>query len=384
VLWSYRSAMTYGRRAQLLDLSIAMFVTVVTTVLAWSDNAFFGDPLAGPLWAGAVLPLLLGLPLLVRRTRPLLTCCLVWGGIAWFCTVSRVAPEGLECVVAFFVSSYSVAAYSSRRTALLGLGVIVSGYVIYTAFTPNITVVAGDQWASAFFATMTLACWLLGFSLHSRRSEVALAQRAAALERASVEAVRDERGRIARELHDIVSHRLSVVVVQAAGARAQAPQSASTLEKIEDQAREALNEMRTMLGLLRDEDDLAEVAPQPGLSDVPGLVASVCSAGLPVELAMSGDITHVPRAVELSAYRIVQESLTNALRHSGARHGRVTVHVGPDRVEVAVADDGHGMAGEPAAGHGLAGMRERAQLLGGELQVESSASGLVVRASLPT
>jgi signal transduction histidine kinase len=381
-LLSYRSFMFRDRRSAALDLSIAGFVTVVTTVLAWSDAPFFGDPLRGPQVVAALLPLFLGVPLAFRRREPLLMCCLVWGGLAIYCIASGVSPEGLECIVAFAVSSYSVAAYAPRREAVTGLAVIVACYAVYTVNTAGVRDVVGDQWASAFFATMTLACWLLGFGIHVRREEVALVQRARDLESQQAAAVQDERDRIARELHDIVSHRLGVVVVQAAGARAHDQGAGETLEKIEGQAREALVEMRRMLGLLRD-DGSSGVEPQPGLAELPQLADAVTGAGLPVQLTVDGDVAQVPKAVGLSAYRIVQESLTNALRHSGAERASVRVTAGGDTLEVSVTDDGHGLSAQADGGHGLAGMRERAQLLGGRLDIEITPNGVTVHAVLP-
>ena len=373
-----------SRRAAALDLTIAGFVTVVTTVLAWTDAPFFGDPLAGPAFVARAMPFLIGVPLAVRRTRPLLMWSLVMGGIATQSVVSGVSPEGLHCVLALFVGSFSVAAYSPRRTALIGLGVLVVGYVPYALNVPGIGKTgAGDEWATAFFATMSLACWLLGFGLHGRREELALASRARELEGQAAATLQEERGRIARELHDIVSHRLSVVVVQAAGAQARDGAAGEALEKIEDQAREALVEMRRMLGVLREDDGAAAVTPTPGLADLQALVASVGEAGLRCELTVSGDVDRVPKAVGLSAYRIVQESLTNALRHAHARRARVRVTAYGEQLEITVTDDGRGMAGDVPLGHGLTGMRERAHLLGGELEVASSPKGVRVHAVLP-
>jgi signal transduction histidine kinase len=373
-----------SRRAAALDLTIAGFVTVVTTVLAWSDASFFGEPLEGPRLVARALPLLIGVPLALRRTRPLLVWCLVMGGIATQSVVSGVSPEGLHCVVALFVGAYSVAAYSPRRRAFIGLAVLVAGYVPYTLYVPGIGKTGpGDEWATAFFGTMSLACWLLGFGVHGRREELALESRTRQLEGQAAATLQEERGRIARELHDIVSHRLIVVVVQAAGARARDGAATETLEKIEGQAREALVEMRRMLGLLRADDGDASVAPPPGITDLAALVTSVGEAGLPCELVVTGDLDSVPKAVGLSAYRIVQESLTNALRHAGARHGRVLVAACGDRLEVTVTDDGRGIPDSAPVGHGLTGMRERALLLGGELDVASTSAGVRVHAVLP-
>jgi signal transduction histidine kinase len=201
--------------------------------------------------------------------------------------------------------------------------------------------------------------------------------------------VDEERSRIARELHDIVSHNLSVVVLQAAGGRAHAGAGAadpSTLEKIERSGREALVEMRRLLGVLRrDEDDDAappSLAPSPGMRDLPELAARLRGAGLAVELDVA-ELT-LPPALELSAYRIVQEALTNVLKHAGASGAAVRLAHRGEAVEIEVADDGRGCTGPGTGGHGLVGMRERALLYGGSFSAGPQAGGgFAVRVRLP-
>ncbi len=178
--------------------------------------------------------------------------------------VTANSPEGLELIFVAAVGSYSVAAYGSRRTALLGLAVTVVGYTLYAAENHDIrSGAASELWAGAFFFVGILACWMLGAVVRERRERAAATARAAAAELESERATTQERARLARELHDIVAHNLSVVVVQAAGARAQGGSDAATLEKIERSGRESLVEMRRLLGVLRS-DSTASLAPPAG------------------------------------------------------------------------------------------------------------------------
>jgi signal transduction histidine kinase len=229
--------------------------------------------------------------------------------------------------------------------------------------------------------------------LRERREAAALTARADALQQQARLASAEERSRIARELHDIVAHNLSVVVLQAAGARAQAEQQSpnpSTLEKIERSGREALAEMRRLVGVLREDDVVGpELEPNPGVTQLPELIDRVRAAGLQVELRRDGQMAGLPPALDLSAYRIIQEALTNTLKHAGGQaHVWVSVRREPVHLVIEIVDDGGGSslaAASPAgAGHGLVGMRERVALFGGQLQAGPRApSGFVVSARLP-
>ena len=190
------------------------------------------------------------------------------------------------------------------------------------------------------------------------------------MQRQAEQATAAERARIARELHDIVAHHLSVIVLQAAGARASGKPAEATLEKIENSARQALGETRRLLGVVRDPAGEAGLAPQPGIGELDALAASVRAAGLPVNLVISGDPAALPATVEVSVYRIVQEALTNVLKHAGPARADVTIGCAQETVTIEVTDNG---TAEPAplatgGGHGLAGMRERAAVFGGELR----------------
>jgi signal transduction histidine kinase len=365
-----------------LDLAIVAVVAAITEANVWRF-----DSVAGPRWLTAALPLLWALPLAFRRTRPLLVATLVLSGVVAQAVVSGNSAEGFELILAAGVAAYSVAAYGDRRGALLGLAAFAVGYGVYAIEDRNVrSGRASELWAGAFFGLGLLAAWLIGVFVHGSRERAALRALAAEHERAATAAVAEERARLARELHDIVSHNLSVVVLQAGGARAQGEHApAATLEKIERSSREALVEMRRLLGVLRQDGDDAAASPQPGIAQLEPLAANVRAAGLEVELALDCGET-LPPALELSVYRIVQEALTNALKHGRATRALVAVRRSGELLSVEVVDDGSPHAGDATAGsgHGLVGMRERVALFGGELHTgPGPEGGFAVRATLP-
>jgi signal transduction histidine kinase len=380
-------------RTEALDVALVLFVTTVTEWQVFDTREHLSTHIAGPRWLTVPLPVLIALPLLWRRTRPLVVCSLVLAGIAAQALVSGHTPEGFQLILIWIVVPYSVAAYNERRAALAGLALVLAGFAIYSLENDDITSGrAGDLWAGAFFLALAIGSWLFGMFVHGRREAAALSARAAALEHEAQVASADERSRMARDLHDIVSHNLSVVVVQAAGARAQADRhevGPATLEKIERSAREALVEMRRLLGVLREDDGKApELEPQPGLGQLSTLVERVRGAGLAVNLEIDGDCDGVPPAIDVSAYRIVQEALTNTIKHAGRdAHVNVAVRRDAATLTIEVRDDGgpHAVpAASDAGGHGLVGMRERALLLGGELHAGAlPAGGFAVVARLP-
>jgi signal transduction histidine kinase len=360
-------------RALAVDLGLGLIGVVLTAIAAWSVNVI-STALAGPGWLKVIWPLLIGAPLVLRRRAPLLGWVIIWTGICLQALITRNSPEGLDQIFVWGVGSYCVAAYSrTTRRALAGLAVTAAGYAVYCLANHDIMGGAAESlWAGAFFAAGLLAAWLAGVFVRSRREAVAQAVRTAAAERHAEQAVADERARMARELHDIVSHNLSVVILQAAGARAAGSPDAGTLEKIERSGRQALAEMRRLLGVLRQPGDQAaapELAPQPGVAELAALVDGVRAAGLPVTLVINGDPAGLPAALDISAYRIVQEALTNVLKHAGPATAAVSVRCGAGEVLIEVTDDGAGVpaGGQAGGGHGLAGMRERAALFGGEL-----------------
>jgi signal transduction histidine kinase len=198
-------------------------------------------------------------------------------------------------------------------------------------------------------------------------------------EAASRIAVAEERARIARELHDIVAHAVSVMVLQIGAVRHALPpeldESRNALGRVEQAGRTALAEMRRLLGAMRRDGDGLELAPQPGIEELGSLLEEVGRAGLPVELHVDGEPFPLPRAIDLSAYRIVQEGLTNALKHAHASHADVTVSYRPDDVQIEVRDDGGGSSTDDGLGHGLVGIGERAKIYGGEMSARPGPEG---------
>jgi signal transduction histidine kinase len=315
------------------------------------------------------------LPLALRRRWPLATVLVVFGA-ASLQELLTVPPEGLSAVVALLVAAYSVAAYCEAARAVVALaGVFALGLVLGGS--------AGD---ATFVAVLFGGAWCAGRIARRQRLLLdALAREQEARERA---AVADERVRLARELHDVVAHSVSTMVVQAEAGESllgRDPERArDAFVSITSSGRQALVELRRMVGLLRGSDDETTLGPQPGLDRLPALVEQVRAVGLPVELKIEGKARPLPTGVDLSAYRIVQEALTNTLKHARPAHARVTVRYRNDDVELEVVDDGRGNENGLHAGHGIAGMRERVRLYGGTLETgHRDGGGFTVRARLP-
>ena len=387
-----------------LDAGFAVVGVGLTAVATWTSTSLIGTPLTGPPWLLAALPLLIGGPLLLRRRAPLLMWVIVWVGISLQALATRQPPAGPELVFVLCAGSYALATHDTLGRAIAGLAVAVPGLTIFTTATHqsalgmlNPRTLLGGQvrGGTGFLAGEILVFWLAGVFVRARRQAKALAEHNAALQRQTERAVAAERARIARELHDIVAHHLSVVVLQAAGARASGQASDRTLEKIENSGRQALTEMRRLLGMLREPDEEPVLTPQPGLGELPALAESVRAAGLPVRLVVDGDAAALPAAVDVSAYRIVQEALTNVLKHAGSARAKVSVGFTDDAVTIEVTNDGPGpgpslgtadpVRADPApGGRGLTGMRERVALFGGELLAgPEPGGGFAVRARLP-
>jgi signal transduction histidine kinase len=361
------------------DLALALLLGVVSL-----QSAFDGQGLKEPGWAVISLIELTALPLAVRRSRP----------VAVLAITLAAAIIGDLLFIGFqlpgpVIALYTVAARCERRLSLAVAGATGAALVIPAlgrAVSEPIFVVA----MYAVFA----AAWALGDGLRSRRAYRAeLEARAEHAEREQEErarrAVAEEQARIARELHDVVSHSVSVMVVQAAAGGdvfATHPERArEALGSIESTGREALAELRRLLAVVRpaEENPRLGFVPQPGLARLPELVEQVAGAGLEVEMTVAGEPRELPAAVDLSAYRIVQEALTNTLKHAHASKADVALRYGDASLELEVLDDGSG-TGAGGTGRGIIGMRERAALFGGELLAGSRPSGgFAVRARLP-
>ncbi|MFL5909027.1 MAG: sensor histidine kinase [Gaiellaceae bacterium] len=282
--------------------------------------------------------------------------------------------------IAWFCALYGLTVWTTPRRFAFG-----AAYVAVVNLVPW-TGAYSKANSTIFFGVVTLVVMLLVRRvLGDRERRLALAERERDI--AAREAVVEERARIARELHDAIAHNVSMMVVQAGAERrtlAEASPTREVLETVEQIGRAALTEMRRLVGMLRSDGD-DSLAPQPGLRDLEKLVTQVREAGLPVELQVEGDPRELPVGLELSAYRIVQEALTNALKHAGDAHATVRVAYGADSLELEIVDDGPGdAAAVPSSGHGLVGMRERVALYGGRFEAARRASGgFAVRVLLP-
>jgi signal transduction histidine kinase len=300
-------------------------------------------------------------------------------------------PYGLTgAFIGLFVYPYAVGAYVEGRKAWIAVPLT---YGVMTAMT-----LANDEfiWGDIFFPGTFGCMFFLGGRAVRSRSRLTAELHEAALradeerEAAAARAMADERRRIAREMHDVVAHSVSMMVIQAGGARrildrdpARAEAAGALIEKT---GREALREMRTLLGVLHAEDEHAEYAPQPSLRDIEALVERARVAGLPVELTVEGTRRELPAGIDLAAYRVVQEALTNVVKHGGGAETAVRVRYRAEAVEVTVANRGGGTmtARLEGSGHGLAGMRERVRVYGGELHAgRVRGGGFEVRALLP-
>jgi signal transduction histidine kinase len=289
------------------------------------------------------------------------------------------------------LAAFALGLHGRGRAPIVVFGVVLALVMIRDAYGLARGLEAAGDVVPAYI--WLAAAFVGGLGLQRRELLAALlGERAERAERErevrAREAVAAERGRIARELHDVVAHDVSVMVVQAQGAarvlEGEQPQVRQALAAIEATGRQAVDEMRRLLGVLRRSDEELALAPQPSLGELDALVAGVREAGLPVELEVVGDPVALPPGVDLSAYRIVQEALTNALKHAGPARARVVVRYEAEAVELEVSDDGPGVLDAVGTGHGLVGMRERVALYGGDLEAgERREGGWALRARLP-
>jgi signal transduction histidine kinase len=369
-------------------------VLIVGTALASAVGVFGRTDAFRPtgvmLWFEAVAVALLVLSLLGRRRFPFAAPAAMWlvsAALSFLDGLLIVNQAGL--FLAGMGASLLLGNLSRDVEARVGLVIAVGGAAIVVYNSPSHS--AGDL----FFTPVLFGiAWLVGFALRERAEQTeAAVERAARAERereiAARVAVAEERGRIARELHDVVAHAVSVMVLQVGAVRHRMPEgdteNRETLKNVEQAGRTALAEMRRLLNAMRHDDEALELLPQPGLQDVGTLVAQVRAAGLPVRLEVHGEPVPLPPGLDLSAYRIVQEGLTNSLKHSGASHAEVDVRYGAGELQLEVRDDGAGdLTTDEGLGHGLVGVRERVKIYGGEMSAGVSRSGgFVLRARIP-
>jgi signal transduction histidine kinase len=335
-----------------------------------------------PALFGFALVVVAGVSLAWRRRAPLIVATIVSAAVA----AASLLGYWPEFVAMLWIAVYSAAAYTERDRLVRVL--------LPVAVLTSVAISVGERWDRGLNWVEILTDlvvtfgvpFLLGRMTFNRRRRIVRER-----EVATREAVAAERAAIARELHDVVAHHMSVMVVQAGAARAVSGSdpaaTAEALRQIEASGRTGLAEMRRLLEVLKAENDGDGRAPQPGLARLDELLDAMRASGLPVEAVVEGAPRPLSPGVDLSAYRIVQEALTNALRHAGGASARVVVRYDPDALELEIADDGPGPPDdlEASGGHGLIGMRERVQLFGGVLEAGARpGGGFLVRARLPS
>jgi signal transduction histidine kinase len=370
----------FSRWPRAADAVLAVVVFIVTLVVSpEGSNEEVTLRGVGEASIAALIVLVVGSGALYwRRSRPLVVFGVTWGAAVlgiWLRDAGTVA-------IAMMFALYSVGRYvTDDRWSSIPLG----GALVFVTASSLVDEVTVAQIAFGLFFTFVV--WYLGRRLRIRGERAALLEREQAAE--ARRAVAEERTRIARELHDVVAHRVSLMTVQAGAAKtiaADDPEGASrAMHAVETAGRQALDELRHLLGVLRPDADGEALGPQPGLADLPRLVDQFRAAGLEVSLTMDGAQPDLPARVDLSVYRIVQEALTNALKHAGPNaRTEVRLRTGSRGVDIEVLDDGRGGTILTGSGHGIVGMRERALLLGGRLDAgPRPGGGFHVAAHLP-
>jgi signal transduction histidine kinase len=333
---------------------------------------------------------ILVLPLFARRRFPFAAPAAYW--------LLAAALSYVDGLLIAFIGSLGVVGLATafllgnlrdERQAGIGLAIVLGSIVVVVSHIPG-PQTAGDL---VFIPFRFVVAWIAGYALRERSEQAEAAEIRAMLaererEAAARIAVAEERARVARELHDVVAHAVSVMVLQVGAVRHKLPdeleEDKDALGRVEGAGRTALAEMRRMLGAMRRNGDSVELTPQPGLDRLDSLVDDVARAGLPVRVHVDGDPVALPPAIDLSSYRIVQEGLTNALKHARATHAHVTVRYKSNGVELEVRDDGVGAAASDGLGHGLVGIRERVKIYGGEMTAGPAPDGgFVLTARLP-
>ena len=376
------------RRVPGLDLGVAAAIVALTQRDVWLEPGV--QPLARVVIAGLLL--IATVALLWRRQRPLVPCVVLAVALAVQAAISSVDFNSPGTALAVVVALYSAGAHLPPSRAAVGVGAVVIGLAARElrdlgAFERN----PGNE---AFWWLVVLSTSGVGVAIRHRRRAQRLGALAETLQQEGADqarrAVAEERERIARELHDVVAHGVSAVVVQAEAAEqllATSPdRTRESLWTIQRLSREALNEMRQVLGILRDGAEGQSRAPQPTLADLPALIDRDRDAGLPVRLDVVGAPRSLPPGLEVSAYRVVQEGLTNVRKHAGGAGAVVSVRYLPGALELEIVDDGPGVsAAGSERGHGLIGMRERVTFFGGEFSAAPrEQGGFAVIANFPT
>jgi signal transduction histidine kinase len=381
------SRFSYLAREYWFEVGIALLAIVGLLDVAVRHNAPSAPHSSVWFVVAAVASLMLAI--FARRRFPFAAPAAYWLLAAGISFVDwRLIPFMTSLFVVGMAAAFLLGNLRNARQAGIGLAFVLGGSTIVVYKIP------GHTAADLVFIPLEFAIsWLAGFALRERAEKAEAAEeRAAIAERetdaAARVAVAEERARIARELHDIVAHAVSVMVLQVGAVRHKLPEQLAedrdALTDVERAGRTALTEMRRLLAAMRREGDEAELVPQPGLDALDSLVRGMGRTGLPVRLHVEGEAFPLPRAIDLSAYRIVQEGLTNALKHAGASNADVTLHYRPVELQIEVRDNGQGGSTSDGLGHGLIGVRERVKIYGGEMSVGTAiGGGFILSTRLP-
>ena len=342
--------------------AIALVALVITQVDVWTNLDENRIRLAA-------IALFMAGALLFRRRAPFVVPLAVGSGALAFTLLDADAAYATDTMfLVLILAAWAAGSLLDSRQALLALGAILAG-------SWAVFIRADDvPWTELIWVSIPLIGVFVLSAASARHSERAhrAEQRVVEAEEIAHRAVAEERSRITRELHDVLAHSVSVMTVQASAVRRlltpEQEREREALLTVEETGRQALAEMRRLVGIMREENEVAALAPQPGLGTLPELVEQVRQSGLPVQLTVEGTPVKLPAGVDLSAYRIVQEALTNTLKHAGPAQAWVAVRYAGEDVEIEVANDGKSDNDGDSGGHGLVGMRERVALCGGELQ----------------
>jgi signal transduction histidine kinase len=371
-----------------VDVLIALLLIAAMLEVLVGRHSHSPDAPRTTLWFVLPAIAILVLPILARRRVPFAPGAhwLLAAGIAF--VDWRLIPFAISIFVVGLVAAFLLGNLRDPVQAGIGLALVIGGpaTVVYK--------IPGHSTAELIFIPLEFAiAWVAGFALRERAEQAEAAEgRAAQAERerdvAARIAVAEERVRIARELHDIVAHAVSVMVLQVGAVRHKLPdalvEDSDALRNVEQAGRTALAEMRGLLAAMRRDGDEAELTPQPGLDGLDSLLEEIGRAGLPVQLHVDGEPVALPRGIDLSAYRIVQEGLTNALKHAHASNADVTVRYRSDELQLEVRDNGQGTSTSDGLGHGLVGVRERVRIYGGEMTAGTAPQGgFVLSTRLP-
>jgi signal transduction histidine kinase len=370
-----------AQRVKRADRVVALVLAVALAAEAVAEGL---EPIAVavPAFAG------MGLLLALRRIAPL--ACLLGGAALQLGWVMAGVPlhRSVLPLVFLVLALWAVGLHEESRRAVAGLlGTL--GLVALAVLAARANGESFDATDLPYVGLLVIAPWIAARAMRRRVHEaVRLERRAEHLQAESELAATRERARIARELHDVIAHSLSLMVVQANAAeevcKRDPPSALAAVRAVQETGRQALVEMSRLVGLLRADGDEAGLSPQPRLDELGALIAQVRQAGLSVSLHVAGDHRALPLGVELTAYRVVQEGLTNVRKHAGGAHTDVTLRYGADALEIDVVDEGPGIGNGHGGGHGLIGMRERVFVFGGDLAAgPTPGGGFAVHARLP-